>query len=147
MKEYVYNLTADETVAIANLCNAMKGEGKHKALRSKLVNEVIKIWPEYGPPEVGEDPVERPKPETKRKITIKSKWLRAFSIGLLEIINNKDTNGASVAVYFRMAKLLRIANWIEKQMPVDSVEDFDEEMDDAPSEIVLDEDSKLEPIK
>lgn len=130
MKEYTYDLEASKAISVANLCTTMKGEAKMKLLRKKLMDRVIEVWPEYDRNSTEDKPdEERPSLDTKRKLVIKSKWLRAYAIGIEEMISNKETTGQDVVNLLASAKDMRISNWVEKRIAANDVEDFNEEMD------------------
>jgi hypothetical protein len=129
MKEYTYDLEASKAISVANLCAGMKGEAKMKLLRKKLMDRVIEIWPEFDKSNEEAQEKERPLLNTKRKLIIKSKWLRAYAVGIEEMISDKETNGQDVVDLLASAKDMRISNWIEKRIAANDVEDFNEEMD------------------
>lgn len=129
MKEYTFNVTAREAVNVANICHVMKGDGKMKLLRHKLVKAIADVWPEFSPDSTEEDFDERPELNEKRELIIKSKWLRAFATGLVDMINEADRTVLDVSNILLNARIMRVRHWVEKQIPINEVDDFNDPLD------------------
>ena len=129
MDKYTYKLNEVKTLNIANIIGVMKGGPALKILRLKIVKEILAVWPHFDPEFEREENFKEPSPKEEREITIKSKCLRAFAVGLVDLINDEKTAGRSVQDCVDFAGCFRVSNWVKKQIKTDKVEDFNEALD------------------
>lgn len=141
MKKYTYNLERNKALSIANSVGSMSGRAEHKILRHKIVKEILRVWPELDPENEPDEKRESIDPKEVRTIEIKSTWLRSYGVGLVGLLTDQESDGRSAVDCLTWAKWMRLSGWVEKQIPVDKVEEFDEEMDgEGP---LIDEESEL----
>ena len=118
-------------MSLANAIGMMTGAKDLKLLRFKFLKHILFTFPEFdseNSDEYKEEDILAARKE-KRKLTVKSKWLRAFAVGLVDTISDKKTPGQVVYDCMDMADTMRVKNWIDKQIKTDAVEDFNEELD------------------
>jgi hypothetical protein len=135
-------LTGNEAVALWILSTQLKGDDSQFRARERIRAKIDTLFPESKA--AAPNPQEEAERQTaltfKRELTLTGYEQTAMAEGLLKYLKQEDLEDAQKKAPYHLAKICRVANWLNEQIDKTKMEEFTHS-DDA----VISDPEPLEP--